>query len=205
MLKEGATLSVTLIAVAMLAGCAQTKDWLDKVTPGGGSRSEGTVILGAPTAGDYLREIHLLATGDPATQIEIFANAESRATLMPDPTTNLQFALALATPGHTETDPQRAQSMLREALAQRTLLTTTEIELAEIYLTSVEAAIVLNAEVRRLRQSSSRQAQTEEQATNQRIASVEADNRRLRRELEEAEQKLEAISTIEREIREQEQ
>ena len=95
--------------------------------------------------------------------------------------------------------------LLREALAQKTLLTTIEIELAEIYLKSVESAIVLNAEVRRLRQSSSRQAQTEEQATNQRIASVEADNRRLRRELEEAEQKLEAISTIEREIREQEQ
>jgi len=192
-----------LVATAMLSGCAQTKGWLDKVTPGGGSRSDGTVILGAPTADDYLREIHLLATGDPATQIEIFANAESRATLTPGPTTNLQFALALATPGHTESDPQRAQSILRETLAQRALLTTIEIELAEIYLTSVEQAIVLNAELRRLRQSSSRQAQTEEQAANQRIASVEADNRRLRRDLEEAEQKLEALSTIERDIREQ--
>ena len=202
--KCTAKVLTTLIAIAMLAGCAQTKGWLDKVTPGGGKRSEETVILGAPTAGDYLREIHLLTTGDPATQIEIFANVESRALLTPGASTNLRFALALATPGHTETDPLRAQSLLREALAQTALLTTIEIELAEIYLKSVEEAIVLNAEVRRLRQSSSRQAQTEERAINQRIASVEADNRRLRRELEEAEQKLEAISTIERAIREQE-
>ena len=39
---------------------------------------------------------------------------------------------------------------------------------------------------------------TEEQAINQRIATVESENRRLRRELVEAEDKLQAISNIER-------
>ena len=37
----------------------------------------------------------------------------------------------------------------------------------------------------------------------QKLESLEAENRRLRRELEEAEVKLEAITTIERDIREQ--
>ena len=95
--------------------------------------------------------------------------------------------------------------MLRELLTQTELMTSSEIALGEIYLKSVEQSIVLGAETRRLRQSTSRQAQTEEQATSLRIANVEAENRRLRRELEEAEDKLEAISTIERDIREQDQ
>jgi len=193
-----------VLAALMLSGCAQTKGWLDKVSPGG-NRSNEPVILGAPDADDYLRELEQLATGDPATQVEIFADAESRATLTPDPSTTLRFALVLATPGHTETDPERAQSLLRELLAQAPLMTPAEISLARIYLKYVEEHIVLSSEARRLRQSSSRQARTEEQAVNQRLATVEAENRRLRTQLRDAENKLEAITSIERSIREQEQ
>lgn len=197
---------LTLVAIVLLSGCAQTKGWLDRVTPGGGDgRSNEPVILGAPSAEDYLRELDQLATGDPATQVELFADAESRATLTPDPSTTLRFALMLATPGHSEMDPERAQSLLREVLTQTALMTPAEIALAQIHLKSVEERIVLSSEARRLRQSSSRQARTEEQAINQRLATVEADNRRLRRELADAESKLEAITSIERSIREQDQ
>ena len=196
---------ITLVTFAVLTGCAQTKGWLDKVTPGGNSSEDEPLILGAPEADDYLGELELLATGDPATQIEIFADAESRATLTPDPSTTLRFALVLATPGHTETDPERAQSMLRELLTQTPLMTPSEIALAKIYLNTVEERIVLESEARRMRQTSSRQARTEEQAINQRLAAVESENRRLRQELAEAENKLEAITSIERSIREQDQ
>ena len=194
-----------LVTFAFLTGCAQTKGWLDKVTPGTKSSDDEPLILGAPEADDYLAELERLSTGDPATQIEIFADAESRATLTPDPSTTLRFALVLATPGHTETDPERAQSMLRELLTQTPLMTASEIALAKIYLHTVEERIVLASEARRMRQSSSRQARTEEQAINQRLAAVESENRRLRQELVEAENKLEAITTIERSIREQDQ
>jgi hypothetical protein len=54
-----------------------------------------------------------------------------------------------------------------------------------------------------LRSEHSRAATTEEEAIAQRIANVESENRQLRRSLEEAEQKLEAITSIERSIREQ--
>ena len=84
-------------------------------------------------------------------------------------------------------------------------MTQAEISLAEIHLRAVEERIVLNSEARRLRESSSRAARTEEQAINQRLATVEAENRQLRRELEDAEQKLDAITSIERSIREQDQ
>ncbi len=197
--------AVTLAALALLSACAQTKGWLDKVTPGGGQSSSGTVILGAPSADDYLETLNSLATGDPATQAEIYADTESRSTLTPDPSTNLRFALVLATPGHSGSDPERAQSMLRELLTQTALMTNYEIALAEIHLKAVEERIVLSSEARRLREASSRQAQTEAQTLNQRIATVEAENRTLRQDLAEAQEKLDAITNIERSIRDQEQ
>ena len=72
-----------------------------------------------------------------------------------------------------------------------------------VVVADVEQLIVANAEARRLRASTSRAAQTQEAATNQRLAVVEAENRRLRRDLADAEAKLEAITSIERDIRQQ--
>ena len=197
-----ARLAVTALAVALLAGCAQTKDFMSgmrKSPPAEGDAG----ILGAPAADQYLQELSSLAAGDPATQAEIYADAHSGATLTPGPQTNLRYALVLATPGHSESDPEKAQSMLREILAQTELMTQAEIALATIHLKSVETLIVSSSEARRLRASTSRAAQTQEAAAAQRLATVEAENRRLRRELEEAEEKLEAITSIERSIREQ--
>lgn len=189
-------------AALLLSGCGQTSGWLDKVTQRATGKNE-PVILGAPDAEAYLAELERLATGDPATQVEIFSDAESRAKLTPDPSTTLRFALVLATPGHSETDAQRAQSMLRELLTQSPLMTPAEVALAQIHLRSVEQRIVLESEARRLRQVSSRQERTEEQALNQRLAGVVAENRRLRAELKDALEKLEAINAIERSIRQQ--
>lgn len=205
--QHNPALHTAALAVALLcvAGCGSTGSWLDRVKPGGGSsRQNDPVTPGAPSADDYLRELDLLATGDPATQVEIFADAESGATLTPDPSTNLRFALVLATPGHSQTDLQRAQSLLRELLTQSALMTPSEVALADIYLNSVEDRLMLESEARRLRESAaSRPDRTEEQALAQRLAAVEAENRRLRAELSDAEQKLEAITSIERSIREQ--
>lgn len=191
-----------MLALLTLASCAQTRSWMDGMRASQESADE-PVVLGAPAADEYLGDLYRLAAGDPATQAEIFAESESEATLTPAPQTTLRYALVLATPGHAESNPERAQSLLREILAQRELLTPAEIALATIHLSAVEQQIVLQNEARRLRASSSRAARTEEAAMNQRLATVEAENRQLRRDLDEAERKLEAITTIERSIREQ--
>ena len=198
------TFVVALAAATLVAGCSSTRDWISGKLPDREKRGEDPVTLGAPEADTYLDELSNLAAGDPATQAEIFADAESVHTLTPGPSTNLRFALVLATPGHPESDPQRAQSMLREILTQTELLTTSEVALATIHLKSVENLMVSESEARRLRSQTSRQARTQEQNLSQRLATVEAENRRLRRELDEAESKLEAITSIERSIREQE-
>ncbi len=195
-----AGLAIASAVVLALSGCSTAKGWLSG-RDGSGEREQ--VIIGAPGADSYLNELADLAAGDPATQAEIFADAEAGAKLTPNPSTELRFALVLATPGHGETDPQRAQSMLREILVQSELLTPSEIALARLNLKALEELIVLRSETARLRSASSRQQRTQEQAVSQRLATVEAENRQLRRELEEAEDKLEAIMSIERSIRDQ--
>ena len=193
-------LLLAIAAIVTLGGCAQITDWMNAdraPTPG------DPVILGAPQAETYIQELYELTTGDPATQAEIFADAQSAALLTPGPNTRLRLALIAATPGHSEFDPEHAQSQLREVLAQSELLTSSEISLATIHLNNVEQVIVANAEARRLRASDSRSARSEGRAVSQRLAIVEAENRRLLEQLAEAEGKLEAITSIERSIREQ--
>lgn len=188
------------VMAALVAGCAQTQDWLRRVrTP----TSSEPAVAAIPSADVYLKELHDLATGDPYTQVEIHADAASAARLTPGPSTELRLALILATPGHAETDPKRAQSMLREVLTRPELLTATEIALATIALKNVEDRLTLDAESRRLRSENARARTTESQALGQRIAAVEAENRNLKEQLSEAEAKLEAIMLIERSIREQ--
>lgn len=204
--KQTILLAAALAASAGLASCGSNSSWLDGAWPGDDDRYDEPLSPGAPNADDYLRELDRLSTGDPATQVEIFADAESAAQLTPGPSTNLRLALVLATPGHSETDLERAQGLLRELLAQAPLMTPSEIALAHIYLNSTEERLVAEAETRRLRASSEpRVDRTGEQALAERLSAVEAENRRLRTELADAEEKLEAITSIERSIREQSQ
>ena len=193
---------VLLVAALGLTGCSQTKNWLNDRK---GTSSSGEVMLGAPGTEVYINELAQLASGDPALQAEIYADSRAGAELTPNPSTTLRYALVLATPGHPEFDPQQAQSLLRELMAQPALMTEAEISLATIYLKSSEELFLLSSEARRLRASNDRAERTETAAMNQRLASVEAENRQLRRDLEEAESKLEAITTIEQSIRAQDQ
>lgn len=199
--KRIRTIAMTAMVAASLSACGQTSDWIKGRIS---SSSEEAELVGAPEVEVYIAELGRIASGDPAAQAEIFADAFAAAQLTPSPSTNLRFGLVLSIPGHPESDPEQAQSVLREVLTQTILLTPAEISLAVIHLNNVERQIVANSEARRLRTSSSRAAQTQQQAASQRLATVEAENRQLRSDLDEAEQKLEAITSIERSIREQE-
>ena len=195
-------IAATLIA-AVLSGCTQTRGWLDSVRGKDVAAADEQVLLGGPAADDYLAELSELSSNDPALQAEIFADSQAGAQLTPNPSTKLRYALVLATPGHPESDPQQAQSILRELMTQPALMTPAEVALATIYLKSTEELILLSSETRRLRASTDRAQSTEAAAVSQRLATVEAENRRLRRELEDAEDKLDAITSIERSIRAQ--
>lgn len=195
------TIAISALAIAMLSGCGTTTDWIKGKVK---TESDDTSILGAPEIDVYIEELALLASNDPAATAEIYADATAAATLTPGASTSLRLGLVLAIPGHAESDPERAQILLRDSLSQELLLTPAEIALARIHLNNVERQLVTQSETDRLRLSSSRMQQTQDDAATQRLANVEAENRRLRRELAEAEDKLEAITSIERSIREQE-
>ncbi len=188
---------MTAMVIATLGGCAQTTDWIkDRISPG----PDDNGILGAPDAENYLEELAKLAGGDSAVQAEIFADATSVALLTPGPSANLRLGLVLAIPGHAESDPEKAQVLLREVLTETQMLTSSEIHLATIHLNSVEQQIAAAAaDSRHLRA-----AQAQEDEITRRLAKAESDKRRMRSELEKAEQKLDAITLIERSIREQE-
>jgi hypothetical protein len=190
---------------ATLSGCAQTQGWLNSIRDSSWLTGNKSGMDSHPTAEEYLIELSQLSSSDPVLQAEVFAEVKAAAGQTPNPSTTLQYALALATPGHPESDPEAAQSLLRELLTQPALMTPEEVLLATVYLKSTEEFILLNAETRRLRASADRAQRTEAEAVNRRLVTVEAENRRLRRELEEAEDKLEAITSIERSIRQQDQ
>lgn len=192
-------LAATAATLALAAGCAPLSDWLK----GEDGSNPGPIVAGPDTSSLYVQELYALASGDPATQAEIYADAAAAASLTPDTMSRLRFALVLAMPGHSGSDSERAQDILRDLLARPELLTPMEKSLAVIHLQEVEELLVLGAEARRLRTENSRAERTEEAAVAQRIAAIEAENRQLKQSLAEAEQKLEAITTIERSIREQ--
>ena len=172
---------------------------------GRGTTTDSQALSGKPLdVGVYIEELARLASDDLAAHAEIFADAEAVAQLTPGPLADLRLGLVLATPGHSESNPKRAQSLLRAVLAQELLLTPTEKHLATIHLNTAERQIVAEAEASHLRTSSSLTRQTQQRAVAERLTIVEAENRRLRQTLEEAEQKLEAITSIERSIREKE-
>jgi hypothetical protein len=194
--------TTAVLAMAVLSGCAITDkatDWLR-----GGSAIDGNdaSVIGAPAAETYLAELYELTAGDEFKQADIYDDASSSAQLTPGPSNSLRLGLVLATPGHAASDPVRAQTLLREVLDEEELLTRDEKALAAIHLASAERLAGAAAESERALDARSRTARNEEQALSRRLASAEAENRRLRQELVEAEQKLDAITSIERSIRE---
>ena len=199
-----ARVTAVAVIVSLASGCATASKATDWLRGRDTAPTDEAVILGAPDADEYLMELYELTSGDAYKQSDIYEDARSAAQLTPGPNTNLRFGLVLATPGHPQTDPGQAESVLSGVLSESELLTSAEISLATIYLHNVARLNLASSEARSLRESTSRAARNEAQATGRRIAEVEAENQRLRQELEDAEQKLEAITTIERSIREQE-
>ncbi len=140
---------------------------------------------------------------DPARQAEAFQSVKDAAELTPTTSNRLRYALALATPGHSGADPVAAQRQLSQLLARPETLLPVERWLALIELREVEQQLVLQAEARRLRDDGARGPHGDADklaATSRRLAAETDENARLRKALDEARAKLEAVTHIERTI-----
>ncbi len=142
-----------------------------------------------------------LPKGDPARQAELFQSAKDAAALSPTTSNRLRYALALATPGHSGSDPVAAQRQLSELLARPETLLSVERLLAMVELQEVDKRLVLQAENARLRDEASHDDSRDKlQAANRRLTAETDENARLRKALDEARAKLDAVTHIERSI-----
>jgi len=175
---------------------------------GGGPKAAGAAQVDHP-AGDLtpvaplLEMMSALPQGDPARQAEMFQAAKDAAELSPTTSNKLRYALALATPGFSGSDPVAAQRQLSELLARPETLLPSERLLALVQLKEVEQRLILQAENRRMRDEAvhdDNDTRDKLAATNRRLAAESDENVKLRKALDEARAKLEAITHIERSI-----
>ncbi len=127
---------------------------------------------GEPVAADYyLAMLEQFNTADPAARAFLYERISTDTVLEPTASNRLHLALLKAWPGHAGYNPEAAQQMLQSALATDNGLTPGAENLARVYLLIIDQ---------------------QSQAANR--------NRVLTTELEEARQKLEALTTIERTV-----
>jgi hypothetical protein len=147
-----------------------------------------------------LEMMRMLPQGDPARQAEVFESTKEAAALSPTTSNKLRFALALATPGHSGSDPVAAQRQLSELLATPETLLPVERLLAMVELKEVDQRLILQAENTQLRDEAPRETRDKLAGVNRRLAAESDENVRLRKALDEAQAKLEAVTHIERSI-----
>jgi hypothetical protein len=191
---------VTLLATLLVSACADffPREHATQNTPPVVNKAAAT----STALTDDLQLLQKLVQGTPSEQAEIVAAAQRDYETAPTPSRQLRFALILATPGHPGTDLPRAQRLLRELMANPEMLMASERALAFLELQQIDDHLTLEAENRRL-QSDAVRADKERLATVNRRLQLETDeNTRLRRELEEARAKLDAIANIERSLNE---
>jgi hypothetical protein len=139
-----------------------------------------------------------LRQGDPVRQAELFQRTKDAAELQPTTSNKLKYGLALATPGYSGADPVAAQRQLSELLARPETLLPAERLLATVELKEVEQRLILQAENTRMRDAvMPNDSHDKLQAVNRRLAAESDENAKLRKALDEARAKLEAVTHIE--------
>jgi hypothetical protein len=193
-------IAATLVLV--LAGCTTAPKVHAPVAPP--ARSEDTVL--AEQLREYTGALQAIVQGNPAQQAELLADARAGYEQARQGPAVLRYALLLATPGHPAHDARAAQRLLQETRAHPELLSSVERALAVVATAQVQQELDLTAENARLvaeaQQERERQRNTPPTtaALAKRLQDEATENARLRKELDEARAKLDAIASIERNV-----
>ncbi len=191
-----------LCAFALLVGCSSLPGRREPAASP--VSSAGDAVQNAQLA-SYMGSLQTIVQGSPAEQAEVLAAARTSYEQAPQGPAVLHYALLLAAPGHPGRDPQLAQRLLHEALAHPELLSTFERALAIFELAQVEQELGMVAENARLVADAQQERERQRNAPSsaalaKRLQDEMNDNARLRKELDDAKTKLEAIANIERNI-----
>lgn len=144
-----------------------------------------------------------VVNGTPAEQAEVLAEARQdyEAARLNSPGV-LRYGLLLAAPSHPARDPGLAQQMLREAVARREMLSSMEYALAVVELERIGEELRLGSENQRLLTEAQLERERQRNAPSpatltRQLQIANETNAQLRRELEEARAKLNAIAEYE--------
>lgn len=191
-----------IAAVLLLSGCATLPKAHAPALPP--PRSEDAVQ--AEQFREYTSALQSIVQGNPAQQAELLADARAGYEQARQGPAALRYALLLATPGHPAHDARAAQRLLQEARAHPELLSTVERSLAVVATAQIELELDLTAENARLvaeaqqERDRQRNAPPTTAAMAKRLQDEATENARLRKELDEARAKLDAIANIERNV-----
>jgi len=150
-------------------------------------------------AGMFQNMQHLAQAG-PAEQAEIVASAREAYDRAPQQSSaKLRYALLLATPGHPARNPVLAQKLLRELAAQPEALQPPERAVTLVELAQINGELELKTANDRALQAADQRGERERNAAAQHRLQAEMDeNAKLRKQVEDAQAKLDAIANIER-------
>lgn len=192
---------LVFFSVLLLGGCGSLDDWSagKRHPPAAASATEAELVAG------HLELMSSLGAGTAAQQAEIAEAA--RVAFLADPGTaaRLRYGLVLATPGHGGSDPAGARTLLGDVLATPERLLPAERALAEIVYRDVNAKLALEAEIRELRMTAQTdddraKADAAQRRLQAQLQQQVAETARLRRELDEALAKLEAVANLEKSL-----
>lgn len=149
----------------------------------------------------YLDTMTGLTNSDPARQADIFYEVESEYTRAPTTASTLRYAVALVTPEHPAANPAEGKKLLENLLATPERMVPAERSLALILMHETAARLKVEAENRRLLATLDDRNRAQANSEKRAQAQIE-ENARLRRLLNEAQRKLDAIKEIETSISE---
>ena len=161
-----------------------------------------TESIQAAQLASYIIGLQQLVQGSPAEQAEVVAAAHAGYEQAHQGPAALRYGLVLAAPGHPARDLAQAQRVLRETLARPELLNISERALAVVELQRVDAELRITAENDRLVSEAQRERERQRAAPSvaavaKRLQAEQEENARLRKSLDEARAKLDAIVNIE--------
>ena len=184
-----------LLSFGSLSGCATLGGHSNAMHNTGPDDSASQV----PALSAHLDALQHLIEGQPSDQAALLAQAQKDFEVTPSPEHQLRYALLLAAPGHGGTNPGRAEQLLQPLVTLPPgTLAPSEQALAIVELQDVQRALLLAADNQRLQELTERNEHDRAVANSRRLQQEVDENAKLRKDLEEARAKLDAIANIER-------
>lgn len=148
----------------------------------------------------YLGTLTELGLGDPERQAAALAAARQSVAVEPTAANQLRYALSLGAAGHPGSDPVAARQLISALLDSGSSLKPQEVELAQAFLREFDARANLGADNARQREDYEQKLKSVSAEDGRRVATLNAENQKLRKSLAEAERKLSAVAEMERSL-----